>query len=45
MQIKSDAPASGGKYIATPAGTGNAVTPTAEATYPVHVPVSGNYYL
>jgi hypothetical protein len=45
MQIKSDAPVSGGKYIATPAGTGNAVTPTAEATYSVYIPASGSYYL
>jgi hypothetical protein len=45
MQIKSDTTASGGKYIATPAGTGNAVTPTAEATYSVNIPVNGSYYM
>jgi hypothetical protein len=45
MQIKSDISASGGKYISTPAGTGTAVTPTTEASYPVNVPVSGNYYV
>jgi hypothetical protein len=45
MQIKSDVSASGGKYIATPAGTGNAVIPAAEATYAVNIPLNGNYYL
>jgi hypothetical protein len=45
MQIMSDLNASGGKYIATPAGTGNSGRPSVEASYPLTIPVSGKYYV
>jgi parallel beta-helix repeat protein len=45
MQIGRDSSASSGAYIYTPAGTGNATSPTAEARYQIELANSGLYYL
>ncbi|MCI0552025.1 MAG: right-handed parallel beta-helix repeat-containing protein, partial [Anaerolineae bacterium] len=45
MQIGSDAIASSGAYIYTPAGTGNTTSPAAEAGYQIELANSGLYYL
>jgi hypothetical protein len=45
MQIKSDASASGGKCITTPAGTGNTISPKDTTKYIVNITQADTYYV
>ena len=45
MVPASDSNASGGQYIHAPEGTGDTTNPTAEATYSIDIPSTGDYYL
>jgi hypothetical protein len=45
MQTGSSSAASGGKYITTPAGTGNTIFPKTEATYSYHAAAADSYYV
>jgi hypothetical protein len=45
MQTGSSSAASGGKYITTPAGTGNTIFSKVEATYSYHAAAADSYYV
>jgi hypothetical protein len=45
MRIESGSAALGGKYITTPAGTGNTIFSKVEATYSYHAAAADSYYV